>query len=80
MDHPPPATSQIKINVDGSFLDSSSKGGIGGVFSDSKGKVPFQFSKKVYIDSVVHAELLAIREGDFGGGCIASSLISLYFV
>lgn len=55
-------SSQIKINLDESFLGSSGRGGIVRVFRDSKSKVLLQFGKEVRVDSTVHAEILAFRE------------------
>ena len=36
---------------------------MGGIFTDSKGKVLLQFGKEMFVASVVHAELLALQEG-----------------
>lgn len=49
--------------MDGSFLKSSSRGGIGGLIRDSKGRVLVQFCEEVSVDSAFHAEVLALREG-----------------
>lgn len=57
----PPATGQIKVNVDGSFRDGSSREGIGGVFRDFEGKVLLQFSKEVRVQSAMETEVLAMR-------------------
>lgn len=70
--NPSNGRSYIKVNVDDSFVRGSSCGGIGFVLRDSKGNVLLQFDREVCVDLVVHAELLAIREGIFGGGCIAT--------
>lgn len=45
-----------------SFLRSSSRGDIEGIFRDSYGRVLIQFGKKVVVDSTVQAELLVLRE------------------
>lgn len=58
-------TGFIKINMDVLFLGSSGKGGVGGVFRDSEGKVLVQFGKEAQVDSIVHVELLVFREGMF---------------
>lgn len=57
----PPASGQIKVNVNDSYFGSSGKGGIGGVFRDLDGKVLLQFGKEVLVDSTVHVEVLAFR-------------------
>lgn len=46
----------IKVNVDGSYLGSFRRGGIG----DSRGKILLQFRNKARVDLVVHVELLAL--------------------
>lgn len=51
------------MNVNGSFLGSSGRGGIGGVFRDSEGKVFVQFSKEVSTDLIVLAEVLSLKQG-----------------
>lgn len=38
-------------------------GGIRGVFKDSSGKILVQFGKELVVDSTVHVELLALRQG-----------------
>lgn len=48
--------------MDESFLRGSSRGGIGGIFRNSGGRVLAQFGKEVTVDLVVHAEVLALRE------------------
>lgn len=59
----PPANGVIKVNIDGSYLDDLGKWGIREVFRNSKGNVLLQFGKKVNVDSVVHAKVMALREG-----------------
>lgn len=54
----PPTSGQIKVNIDGSFLDIAGSGSIEGVFRDPEGKVIFQFGKSVWANSAVHAKLL----------------------
>lgn len=51
------------MNVDGSFLWFSDRWGIGGVVRDSEGKFLIQFSKEVRVNSTVHVEVVALREG-----------------
>lgn len=55
----PLVNSQIKVNVDGSFLGEFGRGGI---FRDSKDRILVQFGREVEVDLVVHAEVLAFRE------------------
>lgn len=57
-----PTSDQIKVNVDDSFLGSSGRGDIGGVFRNSGGKVFLQFGKEVRVESTIHMELLAFGE------------------
>lgn len=59
----PPTFGQIKVNIDVSFLGGTGRGGIGGIFRNSNGRVLIQFGKQVSTDSVVHAEIMALREG-----------------
>lgn len=58
----PPALGHIKVNVDGYLLGSSGRGGIGGIFRNSKRKTLLPFSKEVWVDSTVHVEVLTLRE------------------
>lgn len=48
------------MNVDDSYLTSSCKGGIGGVFRDARESIILQFGKEVIVDMAVHVEVLAI--------------------
>lgn len=58
----PPASGQIKINVDESFFGNSGRKSIDGVFRDSEGKVCLQFGKKVHVNSAIYREILAFGE------------------
>lgn len=53
----------LKVNMNGSFLRSSGREGIGGPIRDSDGRVFIQFYKEVREDSTINAEVLALREG-----------------
>lgn len=53
----------IEVNINGSFLVGSGRGGIERVFRDSDSRVLLQFGTEVSVDSVVHAEVLALRGG-----------------
>lgn len=55
----------IMVNVDDSFLETSSSGGIRGVFKDSKGMVLLYFGKAVWANLTIQAEMLVLREGLF---------------
>lgn len=57
-----PALGHIKINVGRSFLGFSGRESIGVIVWDSDGKVLLHFSKKVWVDSVVHTVVLALWE------------------
>lgn len=48
--------------MDGLFLRGTGMG-IGGIFRDSCGKIFIQFGKEVSVESALHTELLAFREG-----------------
>lgn len=50
----------LKVNV-----DSLGKRGIKSVFRNLDGRVLIQFGKEVSVNSAIHAELLALREGIF---------------
>ncbi|XP_062012631.1 uncharacterized protein LOC133729159 [Rosa rugosa] len=53
-----------KLNVDGSFLPHSTKGGVGGVLRDSSGHFKAGFVLQTsYAASAKHVELMAIKEG-----------------
>lgn len=54
---------QVNVNIDGSYKTESEKEGIEGVFWDANGMILMQFSKELSVDSTIHLELLAIREG-----------------
>lgn len=56
----PPDNEQIKVNVDGSCLSGSGRGGI---FRNSGEEVLIQFGNEMEIDSSIHAEVLALRKG-----------------
>lgn len=58
----PPSTGSIKINADGSFLVDTRRSGIGGIFRNHLGHTVLLFCKEILADSVVHSEILAIRE------------------
>lgn len=55
-----------QVSLDGSFLNVSGRGGIGGVFRGSEGRELLQFGKEVCVDWAVHAEMLVLREGLLG--------------
>lgn len=59
----PLTPSFIKVNIDKSFLGDSNIKGIDGVFRNSKGRVLLEFGREVSVDSTVHVEVLALREG-----------------
>ncbi|XP_062028521.1 uncharacterized protein LOC133744429 [Rosa rugosa] len=60
----PPAEGSWKLNVDGSFLPSIPKGGVGGVLRDNTGRFHVAFAIPVSsVASAKHTELLAIKEG-----------------
>lgn len=60
----PPANGQIKVNGDESFLGGYGRGGIRGIFLNSRGReVLIQFGKEVELDLAVYVEVLALREG-----------------
>lgn len=52
----------LKVNVDGSFLRSSSQGVIEGLIRDLEGRILIQFCKEMWVDLVVHTEVLVLRE------------------
>lgn len=60
----PPLKGSVKLNIDGSFVSSSSFSSVGGVIRDHKGGFIAGFTyMKHSISSPLHIELLAIKEG-----------------
>lgn len=59
----PPLVSMIKINMNGSLMNTSNQGGIGGIFRDDQGSHLLHFGKQVVTESTIYVEILAIREG-----------------
>lgn len=53
---------QLKVNVDELFLEGLGREGIRSIFRESGDRVLIQFGKEVVVDSMFHAELLALRE------------------
>lgn len=49
--------------MDKLFFGGSSRSGIGSIFRNSGWRVLAQFRKEVVVDLVVHADVLALREG-----------------
>lgn len=70
----------LRVNVDWSFLENSNKRGIRGVIRYSRGNVLLQFCKKVQLESTVHVEVLALREGLSSCRGITLGVILLFFV
>lgn len=59
----PPSQDIIKVNVDSSFSVESGSSRIDSVLRDHFGNIILYFGKYVSVESVVHVEILAIREG-----------------
>ncbi|XP_073057072.1 uncharacterized protein [Primulina eburnea] len=60
----PPEANCLKLNVDASFNTNLNKFSVGGVVRDNQGRLLLVFGKHINQPlSMVHGELLAIREG-----------------
>lgn len=58
-----PYVGTINVNTNGSFINGFTHGGIGGFFQDNQRNPLLHFEKHGGIDSVIHTEILAIRDG-----------------
>lgn len=58
----PPGKGLLKLNVDGSWVDSSSEASIAGICRDAHGVSIAGYVKKIRADSAELAETLALRE------------------
>lgn len=59
----PPLISMIKVNTNDSFTGSIAKEELGLFFATTKGNHLLHFGKQVDVDSAIHVEILALREG-----------------
>lgn len=54
----PSVNGQIKVNMDGSYLERSGRGGL---FRYAEGRILVQYGNEVTVDSMVHAKFLVFR-------------------
>lgn len=52
----------IKANIDGFFTSANSRSEIGGIFQDDQSTLLLHFRKSIEAKSIIHAEIMAIRE------------------